>query len=64
MWITKDIPEGYKIVGMFLNTDYHYHPELFGLNLLPTDSQFPKNIANNDLEKYQDYLQIKKDATR
>ena len=44
-WETRTIPEGYQIVGMFVNAeDYLSNIKLLGFNLLPIDRQF-KSIA-------------------
>jgi len=39
-WVTKDIPDGYQIVGMFVNDSYYNRFNLLGFNLLPIDRQF------------------------
>ena len=36
-WVTKDIPNGYEIIGMFVNTKSNRVFEHFGFNLLPID---------------------------
>ena len=41
VWETRDIPEGYQIVGLFVNDRVDSNNfALFGFNLLPIDLQF------------------------
>ena len=39
-WETRDIPEGYEIVGMFANDEDEYSFLNFGFYLLPIERQF------------------------